>query len=72
MNPVIKEVAHQVKDIARVIKVDIDKAQSAAMQFNVQAVPTLILFRGGQVLWRHSGMIDKNTLLNVIRSHTGN
>jgi thioredoxin 1 len=71
MSPVIKEVAQQVKDFARVIKVDIDKAQSAAIQYNVQAVPTFILFRNGQVVWRHSGMIDKNTLLNIIRSRSG-
>ena len=67
MNPVIKEVAQSVKGKARVIKVDIDKSDEAARSYGVQAVPTFILFKNGSIVWRHSGMIDKNTLLNVIQ-----
>ena len=67
MNPVIKEVAQSVKGKARVIKVDIDKSDEAARSYGVQAVPTFILFKNGSIVWRHSGMIDKNSLLNVIQ-----
>ena len=67
MNPVIKEVAQSVKGKARVIKVDIDKSDEAARAYGVQAVPTFILFKNGYIVWRHSGMIDKNSLLNVIQ-----
>src|SRR5688572_17988231 len=67
MNPVIKEVAQSVKGKARVIKVDIDKSDEAARSYAVQAVPTFILFKNGNIVWRHSGMIDKNSLLNVIQ-----
>ena len=70
MNPVIQEVAREVKGVARVIKVDIDKSQSAAMQYNVSAVPTFMIFKNGQTVWRHSGMIDKQSLLKIIRSNT--
>src|SRR5688500_7564370 len=72
MNPVIKEIASEVKGKARVIKVDIDKAQAAAIQYNVQAVPTFMIFRNGKAVWRHSGMIDKQTLLNSIYSNSKN
>jgi thioredoxin 1 len=68
MNPVIKEVAKTVQGRARVIKVDIDKSQAASIQFNVNAVPTFIIFKNGKPIWRHSGMIDKNTLLNTLNS----
>lgn len=66
MTPVIKEVAKAVDGKARVIKVDIDKSVQAAQAYNVQAVPTFIIFKKGNIVWRHSGMIDKNSLLNVL------
>jgi len=62
MSPAIQEVGKDVEGKARVIKVNIDKNQTAAMQYNVRAVPTFIIFKQGQPVWRHSGMIDKNTL----------
>jgi thioredoxin 1 len=70
MNPVIQEVAKEVKGRARVLKVNIDKSQEAAMQFNVQAVPTFMIFRNGKTVWRHSGMIDKQSLLKTIEANT--
>lgn len=69
MAPVVKEVADAVKGKARVVKVNIDKNVAAAQQFQVQAVPTFILFKNGQVLWRHPGMIDKNSLERIIEKN---
>jgi thioredoxin 1 len=62
MGPAIQEVGKEVEGKARVIKVNIDKNQAAAMQYNVRAVPTFIIFKNGRQVWRHSGMIDKNSL----------
>jgi thioredoxin 1 len=70
MNPVIKEVAKATEGKVRVIKVDIDKSVQAANAYQVQAVPTFIIFKKGNIVWRHSGMIDKNSLLDVL-SRTG-
>ena len=69
MNPIIQEVARSVQGKARVIKIDIDKSQAAAMRFNINAVPTFMIFRNGQAVWRHSGMIDKQSLLRTIESN---
>jgi thioredoxin 1 len=69
MTPVIKEVAKASVGKARVIKVDIDKSVEAAQAYNVQAVPTFIIFKKGGIVWRHSGMIDKISLLNVLNQH---
>lgn len=69
MNPVIKEVAKEVDGKARVIKINIDKNVQAAQTYGVSAVPTFIIFRKGKILWRHPGMIDKSSLLNVILQH---
>ena len=66
MNPIIKEVAQSVKGKARVIKVDIDASAQAAQTYQVQAVPTFMIFKNGKVIWRHSGMIDKFSLIEQI------
>ncbi len=70
MSPVIKEVAMATQGKARVIKVDIDKSNQAAQAYQVQAVPTFIIFKNGNILWRHSGMIDKNSLMNILGQHS--
>jgi thioredoxin 1 len=64
MSPVIQEVAKAVQGKARVIKVDIDKSVQAAQAYQVQAVPTFIIFKNGKIVWRYSGMIDKSSLIN--------
>jgi thioredoxin 1 len=69
MSPVIKEVAHATQGKARVIKVDIDKSVQAANAYQVQAVPTFIVFKKGNIVWRHAGMIDKISLLNVLHQN---
>ncbi len=69
MSPVITEVARATEGKARVIKVDIDKSVQASQAYQVQAVPTFIIFKSGKIVWRHSGMIDKHSLLNVLLLH---
>lgn len=71
MHPVIQQVAQEIKGRARVIKVNIDKAGPAAAQYNVSAVPTFMLFKNGKAVWRHAGMIDKQSLLQTIWSNSG-
>jgi thioredoxin 1 len=66
MEPVIKDVAKSVEGKVRVVKVDIDKQRQIASQYNVSAVPTVMIFKNGNVVWRHPGMIDKNSLLNML------
>ena len=66
MSPIVQEVAKATQGKARVIKVDIDKSVQAAQAYRVQAVPTFIIFKKGNIIWRHSGMIDKATLVNVL------
>lgn len=68
MNPSITEVGKQVQGKARVLKLDVDKNRQMSIQYNVNAVPTLIIFKNGKPVWRHSGMIDKNSLLNTLLS----
>ncbi len=64
--PVLKEISSQVNGKARIIKVDIDKNPTAAAKYNVQSVPTLIIFKNGEIKWRQSGALPKQQLLEII------
>ncbi len=66
MAPELKRFADLHKSDVRVLKVDIDKNRETADQFNIQGVPTLILFRKGKVLWRRSGAMDAQQLSAVV------
>lgn len=70
MSPILDDVAKQVQGKARVLKIDIDKNQQAATAYQVRGVPTLILFKNGQQLWRQSGVIDANQLVQIINQHS--
>ena len=65
MNPIISDVAKAVEGRGKVVKINVDKNMQAAQTYRVQAVPTFMIFKNGQPVWRHSGMIDKHSLLNV-------
>lgn len=69
MAPVLKQVKEEVQDTASIIKVDIDKNQQTAAVYNISAVPTILLFKNGKVVWRQSGVVPKATLVNKINEH---
>ncbi len=69
MAPILKEVKLQVGEAANIIQVDVDKNPEAASMFQVQGVPTLILFKNGKALWRQSGVVPKAGLINIINQH---
>ena len=69
MSPILKEVKDVLGDTASVIKIDVDKNQELAAQLQVRGVPTLILYKNGKQLWRQSGVVQKNDLISLIKSH---
>ncbi len=69
MHPVLEQLKAEMGESLRIIKMDVDKQQEAAMAYGVQAVPTLILFRSGQVLWRQSGALPLNQLMGVVKGY---
>ena len=66
MHPILEEVKGVLGDRIRIIKIDVDKQNEIAGQFNIQSVPTLALFRNGELLWRVSGVVPKSELLATI------
>lgn len=69
MHPVLEQVKATLGDKVRIIKVDVDKYGQTAAQYGIQAVPTLMLFRKGQTLWRQSGAMSKADLLAIINQY---
>ena len=70
MAPYLEEVAQKMKGKVKVIKVDVDKNQQASQKYKVQSIPTLILFKDGQIKWRQAGVVDPNTIMNQINQNS--
>ena len=66
---VLATVKEQVGDAARIIKIDIDQYPAIASEYNVRGVPTLAIFKNGQLLWKESGVHDVNTLTNLLKQY---
>lgn len=69
MHPILENVKSQVGDKARIVKIDVDEQQALAMQYRIQAVPTLMLFKDGKQVWRQSGVVQGNELVNLIEQY---
>lgn len=70
MEPILKNLKDQVGDDATIIKIDVDKNPAAAAAYQVQGVPTLILFKEGKILWRQAGVVQAKQLEQLIKQHT--
>jgi thioredoxin 1 len=69
MAPILEQVKQKVGTDATIIKIDVDRNPAAASAYQVQGVPTLILFKKGKVLWRQSGVVPANNLEQVIKQN---
>jgi len=65
-SPILKEVAAELGDKIRVIKIDVDQNSSIAAQYQIQSVPTLIIFKNGNQVWRQSGVATKAQLMDTL------
>lgn len=69
MTPVLEELAGAMKGKAKIIKVDVDKNPQAARQYGIRGVPTMILFKKGEIKWRTSGVMQAAQLRQVIEQY---
>lgn len=69
--PILHDVKTDMGDKITIIKIDVDKNQQlmANPQFQVKGVPTLMLFQNGKMLWRQSGVLQKDDIIRTINQH---
>ena len=64
--PILKQVKESLGERITIIKIDVDKNQAIAAQYQVRGVPTMLLFQNGKQLWRQSGVVSKEELVKII------
>ena len=65
-SPILKELAAELGDRVKVIKIDVDQNNAVASQYQIQSVPTLIIFKNGKPVWRQSGVVSKANLYSIL------
>lgn len=66
--PILKEVKDELGDKVTIIKIDVDKNQPLAAQYQVRGVPTMLLFQNGKQVWRQSGVLSKQEIVKIIQN----
>lgn len=66
--PILEELASAIGDEARIIKIDVDRNQAIAAQYGVRSVPTLMIFKNGEMKWKEAGVKEKEQLIQLLRS----
>lgn len=69
MHPVLRDVAAAVGDKGKVIKINVDKNNELAQALRIKGLPTLMIYKSGEMVWRQSGEQDANTLISLMRDH---
>lgn len=68
-SPIIEQLKEKIGDEATILKVDVDKNQALAMQYRVMSIPTLMIFKGGEIVWRESGLQQLDFLEAKIKQY---
>lgn len=69
MHPVLRDVAEAMGDKIKVIKIDVDKNRELSEALRVKGLPTLMIYKNGEMVWRQSGEQDANTLIGLLEEY---
>ena len=69
LHPVLKDVAAAIGDKGKVIKIDTEKNTKLSDALRVRVLPTLMIYKLGEMVWRQSGEQDANTLISLMQDH---
>lgn len=68
MPPILKDVKSRLGDSIKIIKIDIDKNRALAERYQVQSVPTVMIFKNGEIVWRESGVRPAHEIIKKVTS----
>ena len=68
-SPILSDIASEFGERVRVIKIDVDQNPGLASKYHIQGVPTVIIFKNGQLVWRQSGVASKSQLIDLLKQH---
>lgn len=69
MHPVLRDVAAALGDNAKIIKINVDKNPELSEALRIKGLPTLIIYKQGEMKWRQSGLQDGNSLISLLRQY---
>jgi len=69
MHPILKEVKEKLKNDVTILKINVDKNKRIAAQYHIQSIPTLILFKEGQIKWKRTGVVPAKQIEQIINQH---
>mgnify|MGYP003476202664 FL=1 len=68
--PILEDLKKRVNDQATIIKIDVDKNQSVAAKYGIRSVPTLMIFKNGEIKWKQSGVFPAEELERLIKENS--
>jgi len=68
MKPILEEVKSQLEDNVRIIKINVDTNEKLANEYQIRSIPTLMIFKNQQELWKYSGVLDASSLVEIIKN----
>lgn len=69
MPPILKKVKSQLGDKIRILKIDVDKNQAIAQKHQIQSIPTIVVFKKGQIVFKQPGVMQAEQIVQVLNSH---